>query len=94
MSAPKHTPGIYRVEVVDDAIEFTPMDGPPASVPLALALAAPDMAEALDLLLFAYPYTHGPHCASRPGSAAYDPEKCDGCAPSKARAALKKAGVL
>jgi hypothetical protein len=74
---------IYRVEVVDDAIEVTPTDGPPVSIPLALALAAPETAEALRDLLFVCG-----RCDECVGALEF---RCSAC---RACAALKKARVL
>lgn len=42
---------IFRAEVVDDAVEFTAIDVPVASVPLVSALAAPDLLASLRSLV-------------------------------------------
>jgi hypothetical protein len=74
---------IYRAELVDETIELTSVNGPPASIPLALALAAPEMAEALNDLLS----VRG-RCDECEGAMEF---RCTSC---RACAALKKAGVL
>lgn len=54
--------------------------------------AGPELAAALLAMLDRSNY-HSLDCASRPGSAEYDPNRCDGCAAERARLALRKAGV-